>query len=104
MNNKETTQFVPDSRFRSMGREAVMVAVYWLIMFAGIMLAAWLFGKGDPTQYTYLFGFPLWFTVSMLIMIAGIIVGIIMVLKVFKDVPLDAMDPEYDYQKGEKKQ
>ena len=36
-------------------------------------------------------------------MIVGIIVGIFMVLKVFKDVPLDAMDPEYDYQKGETK-
>lgn len=102
MNNKENS-FVPDSRFRAMGKEAIMVIVYWLVMFAGIMLSAWFFGKGDPAEYTYLFGFPVWFTVSMFIMIVGIIVGIFMVLKVFKDVPLDAMDPEYDYQKGETK-
>lgn len=102
MNNKNT-EFVADSRFRSMGKEAILVTVYWLIMFAGIMLSAYFFGKGDPTQYTYLFGFPVWFSLSMLIMIAGIIVGIFMVLKVFKDVPLDAEDPEYDYQKGEKR-
>lgn len=101
MDGKSNNGFVPDSRFKAMGHEAIVVAIYWLVMFVGIMLSAIFLGAGSPTQYTYLLGFPLWFTVCMGIMIAGIIVGIILVLKVFSDVSLDAADPEFDYKKGE---
>ena len=82
-----------------------MVVVYWMVMFVGIMLSAWLFRKGRSGRvYVSIWLSGMVFTVSMLIMIAGIIVGIFMVLaRYLKDVPLDAMDPEYDYQKGETK-
>lgn len=101
MDGKKVNELIPDSRFKAMGREAIIVTVYWLVMFVGIMLSAVILGAGDPTQYTYLLGFPLWFTVSMGIMIVGIIVGIVLVLKVFRDVSLDAADSEFDYEKGE---
>lgn len=103
MQEKKRSEITPDSRFESMGKEALMVMVYWLVMFAGIMLSAVFLGGGDSTEYTYLFGFPLWFTVCIGIMLVGIAVGIFMVLKVFKNVSLDAEDPEYNYEKGERK-
>lgn len=103
MDDKKNVELIPDSRFKSIGKEAILVAIYWLVMFAGIMLSAIFLGGGDPTQYTYICGLPLWFAVCMIIMIVGIIVGIIFCLKVFKDVSLDAADPEFDYEKGEKK-
>lgn len=103
MKNNKEYELIPDSRFKAMGKEAVIVACYWVVMFVGIVASAYFFGSGDPTQYQYLLGFPMWFTLSMGIMIGGIIVGIILLLKVFKDVPLDAEDPEFDYVKGVKK-
>ena len=103
MEEKKQPELIPDSRFQSMGREAAIVVVYWLVMFAGIMLSAIFLGGGDVAGYTYLFGFPAWFAVSILIMIAGIVVGIFLVTKVFKNVSLDAADPEFDYEKGAKK-
>ncbi|BDF68110.1 hypothetical protein CE91St43_20820 [Oscillospiraceae bacterium] len=103
MENKKQDTLVPDSRFQTMGKEALIVVVYWLAMFAGVMLSAVFLGGGDPAEYTYLFGFPLWYTVCIGIMIVGIVVGIFLVKKIFKDVSLDAGDPEFDYEKGEKK-
>ena len=99
MKMEKDREFVPDSRFKAMGKEAVIVAVYWGIMFMGIMLSAHFLGGGDPKEYTYLFGFPLWFAICVVI----IVVGIVMLLKVFKNVSLDAEDPNFDYVKGEKK-
>lgn len=103
MENKKKDALVPDSRFQSMGKEALIVVVYWLAMFAGVMLSAVFLGGGDPAEYTYLFGFPLWYTVCIGIMIVGIVVGIVLVQRVFKNMSLDAADPEFDYEKGEKK-
>lgn len=98
--NNRKVEFTSDSRFKAMGKEAIIVLVYWLVMFIGVMLSAVLLGGGDPAEYTYLFGFPLWFTVCIGIMLVGILVGIFLVLCVFKDVSLDAEDPEFDYEKG----
>lgn len=103
MEDKKQEALVQDSRFQSMGREALIVAAYWLAMFAGVMLAAFFLGGGDPAEYTYLFGFPLWFTVCIGIMILGIVVGIVLVQKVFKNVSLDAADPAFDYERGVKR-
>ena len=100
MKKKQQIEFVPDSRFQAMGKEAVMVLVYWLAMFIGVMLSAIFLGRGNPADYTYLFGFPLWFTVCIGIMIVGILVGIYLVMRVFQNVSLDAEDPEFDYEKG----
>lgn len=100
MNEKKQNELIPDSRFQAMGKEAVMVLIYWLVMFIGVMLSAIFLGKGNPADYTYLFGFPLWFTVCIGIMIVGILVGIYLVMRVFKNVSLEAEDPEFDYEKG----
>lgn len=100
MNEKKKNELIPDSRFQAMGKEAVMVLIYWLVMFIGVMLSAIFLGKGNPADYTYLFGFPLWFTVCIGIMIVGILVGIYLVMRVFKNVSLEAEDPEFDYEKG----
>lgn len=103
MDDKKKQDLIPDSRFKSMGREAIMVVIYWLVMFACVVLSAVFLGAGDATKYTYLCGFPLWFAVDMIVMIVAIVVGIFLCMKVFKDVSLDAEDPEFDYEKGEKK-
>lgn len=104
MKEKKQVELIPDSRFQAMGKEAVIVIFYWLAMFAGVMLSAIFLGGGDPAEYTYLFGFPLWFTVCIGIMILAILVGIFLVTRVFKNVSLDAEDPEFDYEKGERKE
>ena len=58
MKKKQQIEFVPDSRFQAMGKEAIIVLVYWLAMFIGVMLSAIFLGRGNPADYTYLFGFP----------------------------------------------
>ena len=55
MKKKQQIEFVPDSRFQAMGKEAIIVLVYWLAMFIGVMLSAIFLGRGNPADYTYLF-------------------------------------------------
>lgn len=93
--------FTPDSRFRDMGREAVFTALFWVAYFLSVMASAYFLGAGDPTQYAYLLGFPLWFTVCILITLAYMAVAIYALKRRFKNISLGAKDPGYDYEKDE---
>lgn len=76
-------------------REALIGIALVIINFAIWFGFAYGLGKGDPKNYTYVFGFPAWFFYSC---IAGTIFMIILLMVVikffFKDVPFDTDDKE----------
>lgn len=97
----KSNSFTPDSRFHDMGREAVFTALFWVAYFLSVMASAYFLGAGDPVQYTYFFGFPLWFSVCVLITLGFMAVAVYMLKFRFKNVSLGAKDPSYDYEKDE---
>lgn len=98
---KEENGFVPDSRFGPLGRDALWITGGWCVLFAITMTVAYIFGSGDPKEYTYVCGFPLWFALCTLIQLAAMGITIYMLARKFCNVSLDADDPEYDYGEDE---
>lgn len=92
---REKKVFIEDPRYKQCNKEALMGLglgllnlVWWFVFGYGI-------GSQSPENYTYVMGFPTWFFMSCVI--GGLlftVLAIIMVLKFFKDMPLDKMSPE----------
>lgn len=84
-----------DQRFKIAQKEALIGIVLVIINFAIWYGFAYGLGSGDPTDYTYVFGFPAWFFYSC---IAGTIFMIVLVWLVMKlfftEVPFE--DEEVD--------
>ena len=96
---KEREAFVEDSRFRIIGREAKLIAILVIGLIAVFTLVAWVLGRGNPAEYTYILGYPSWFFVCFIIELLFIILVGWLLLKKFADLSLDADDPKYDYEK-----
>jgi uncharacterized membrane protein YhdT len=84
-----------DKRFKIANREALIGVVLVAINFAIWFGFAYGLGSGNPTEYTYVFGFPAWFFYSC---IAGSIFMIVLIwitIKLFfKDIPFDHEEEE----------
>lgn len=96
--NNTDEKFVPDSRFKALGKDAIIVAIGWCIFFCLMMSIAYIWGKGDPKEYTYLMGFPLWFTLSVIVQLLFMGLTIFMLAKRFSDISLEPDDPDYNYE------
>lgn len=93
--------YTPDSRFKGMGAEAKAVSIGWGIYFALILIVGYFFGSGDPAEYTYLFGFPLWFTLVLIINLVFLLVSIFIMKFKMKEFSLEPDDPSYNYNSKE---
>lgn len=96
-------RYIPDSRFKSISREAKSVSIAWIIYFVLMMVVCYVFGGSAPTEYQYLLGFPVWFTLCIALTVLFAAISVFMLLKVMKAHPLDADDPNYEYAEGGKK-
>lgn len=86
-----------DKRYRVANREALIGVGLVLLNFALWYGFAYGMGGGDPTEYTYILGFPAWFFYSCIATTVLMLVLLAILLKVvFKEVPLD------DEEEGEK--
>ncbi|MGE7915324.1 YhdT family protein [Lysinibacillus xylanilyticus] len=84
-----------DQRFKIAHREALIGIGLVIVNFAIWFGFAYGLGSGDPTNYTYVFGFPAWFFYSCIVGTGFMIILIWVVLKLFfKEVPFD--DEEVD--------
>ena len=90
-------KYIPDSRFAGMKKEARFTALFWALYFLGVMGTAYFLGKGNPADYTYILGFPVWFAATIGVTVIFIILGVYVLKYRFQNVPLDAEDPAYDY-------
>ncbi|MEY9970782.1 putative membrane protein YhdT [Lysinibacillus sp. RC46] len=84
-----------DQRFKIAHREALIGIGLVIVNFAIWFGFAYGLGSGDPTSYTYVFGFPAWFFYSCIAGTCFMIILIWVVMKLFfKEVPFD--DEEVD--------
>ena len=84
-----------DSRFKIAHKEAWIGVALVIVNFALWYGFAYGLGSGDPTQYTYVFGFPAWFFYSCIVTTIIMIVLIWLVMKLFfTEVPLDGEDEQ----------
>ncbi len=71
-------------------KEAKFTVLLYILFFVWWFVTGYGFSKGDPSQFTYVMGLPMWFflscVVGWLLATAGVI---FLVKKVFKDVPFD---------------
>lgn len=103
MKKQDNHPFVEDSRFKIIRKEAICVAIISAVHLLIFILIALFYSEKDPTNYTYLLGFPAWFTACLAIEGATMILLAWLMLKKFKDIPLTADDPEYDYEEASTK-
>ena len=84
-----------DPRFKIAHREALIGIILVVINFAMWYGFAYGLGQGDPTEYTYVFGFPAWFFYSC---IAGTIFMVVLIWVVMKffftEVSLEVEDDD----------
>ncbi|MDX8045646.1 YhdT family protein [Gracilibacillus sp. S3-1-1] len=81
--------------FQIANREALIGVGLVLFHFTWWFAFAYGFGKEDPSNYQYIFGFPAWFFYSCIVGIILISVLVIIIVKFFfTDLPLD--DEEYE--------
>ena len=84
-----------DKRYRVANREAIIGVVLVLLNFGMWYGFAYGMGGGDPTEYTYVLGFPAWFFYSCIVTTITMLVLIAVLLKfVFKEVPLEDEEEE----------
>lgn len=84
-----------DSRFKVANREALIGV--GLVIFNFIWWFGFAYGLGskDPTDYSYVLGFPAWFFYSCILgFVVMVILTIIVVKFFFTDIPLDEEDDE----------
>ncbi|OCS85452.1 YhdT family protein [Caryophanon tenue] len=84
-----------DPRFKIAHREALIGIVLVVINFAMWYGFAYGLGQGDPTDYTYVFGFPAWFFYSCIAGTIFMVALIWMVMKFFfTEVSLEVEDDD----------
>lgn len=78
-----------DPRFLIINKEVKFAYVVW-ITFALLSLGAiYGLGSGDPREYSYVMGLPLWFFVYLMIVVSFIIVLTYVIRNKFQDMDLD---------------
>ncbi len=86
-------EFIEDPRYKQCNKEAllgvglgILNLIWWFVWGYGL-------GARNPEEYTYAFGFPMWFFMSSIVgsvLFSGL--AIFMVQKYFKDMPLDKLE------------
>ncbi|WP_147820779.1 YhdT family protein [Salidesulfovibrio onnuriiensis] len=93
-----------DRRFRQADREALLALGAYALYFVWWYVFAYGLGEGDPEQYTYVWGLPAWFFYSCIVGYPLITVLLWAVVRLFfREMPLDAEDPDRDRTEGEER-
>ncbi len=84
-----------DKRFQIAHREA-LIGVMLVVLNFGIWFGfAYGLGSGDPTEYTFILGFPAWFFYSCIAGTIFMIIAIWLAIKLFfKDISFDEEDKQ----------
>lgn len=87
--NYEFSEIEDDPRFLVINKEVKFAYILWTV-FAILSLAAiYGLGGGDPVEYTYVMGLPLWFFAYLTIVIGFIVLITYVVKKKFRNMDLD---------------
>ena len=94
---------VIDRRFIQANKEALMALILSLAYLAWWYVTAYGFGEKSPSEYTYIMGLPTWFFLSCILgFFLFAILTTLMVVLLFKDLPLDGKNPDPAHGEDEK--
>lgn len=89
MNNQDEKSFKIAHKEAKIGIALVIFNFIWWFAFAYGL------GSGDPSEYTYIMGFPAWFFYSCIVGLVVMIILVILCVKfLFKEVPFEEEDSE----------
>lgn len=88
--NYDPNEIEVDERFISSKKEMLISFAVQITYTLLMLLAAYGFGKGDPTQYKYVIGIPQWWFLCLVITAVYIVVIYILTHKVYKAVDITA--------------
>lgn len=78
-----------DWRLKRCTTEAWITIGVRLVLTAVLMIIKYTVGAQDPTQYSYLFGLPLWAALSYICIFIALIVSGFVVKKIFRNFSLE---------------
>ena len=78
-----------DQRLVACKKEAAITISVRLVLSAVLVIIKYGVGAGNPQDYTYLFGLPLWASLSYIAIFITLIFSGVLVKKVFKDFSLE---------------
>ncbi|NLD11520.1 YhdT family protein [Aminicella lysinilytica] len=90
-------------RAHQIKKEATISMIMYAAFFLWWYFTGYGLGSGDPKDYTYIFGLPMWFFLSCIVGYVGFCVAtIIVVKKVFKNFSLEeSLDDEMEAKAGD---
>lgn len=75
---------------RQIRKEAIVSIVLYIAFFLWWYITGYGLGSGDPKNYTYIMGLPMWFFLSCIVGYVGFcVVSVIVVKKLFKNFSLE---------------
>ena len=84
-----------DWRFRQANRETLLALFAYALYFIWWYAFGYGMGDTDPETYTYVLGFPAWFFYSCIVGYPAITILLwVLVRGFFKEMPLDAEEPD----------
>lgn len=95
---KNNRGYIPDSRFGILGKDALNYVIAWVIYFFATLAITAFLGAGDPVNYTYICGLPLWYFAFLVLQLGFMGYIVYMLKKKYANVSLDADDPNYKYE------
>lgn len=78
-----------DPRFLIINKEVKFAYIVWIAFSLLSLAAIYGLGSGDPTEYSYVMGLPLWFFVYLMIVVGLLIVLTFVVRNKFRNMDLD---------------
>ncbi len=84
-------------------KEAIISIVMYIAFFLWWYFTGYGLGSGDPSEYTYIFGLPMWFFLSCVVGYVGFSIAVIIVVKCFfKNFDLgEEANSEFELGEGE---
>ncbi|MBQ7736220.1 MAG: DUF997 family protein [Oscillospiraceae bacterium] len=83
--------FEEDPRSINCRKEAQFTQIFLIGMTILIFIVSYIVGRGDPANFVYVFGWPLWYVLAVAIIVVIVAVGMIWGKKSFKIYSLDAI-------------
>lgn len=83
-------QLTKKERKKQIKKEAIICTVMYIVFFIWWLVTGVGLGSKDPSEYTYILGFPMWFILSCIVSFVLFCIATVVVVKFyFKDFDLE---------------
>lgn len=90
----DVNEIVEDIRLSQARKEMLITQIVGTTVIILSVAIAYILGKGDPTGYTFIMGYPVWYVVSVGVCFCGTIFALIFATKLISPCSLEAKNEE----------